>query len=111
MHETQGRITFIEEGDANHYAMLTEDGRWMMAMLANGESTSAQQVANFRRLAACWNACVGVPTEELEAITLVGRQPPTDDEVYKAIKGVNSLDALAVWRCAERAHGITGESK
>lgn len=63
---TQGRITFKEDGDANHYSMLTEDGRWWLAVLANGEQTSERQVANFRRLAACWNACDGIPTEKLE---------------------------------------------
>ena len=34
-------------------------------------------------------------------------QPLTDDKVYESIKGIDSLDALAVWRAAEAAHGIT----
>lgn len=34
-------------------------------------------------------------------------QPLTDDKVYEAIKGIDSLDALQVWRAAEAAHGIT----
>lgn len=34
-------------------------------------------------------------------------KPLTDDEVYEAIKGIDSLDALQVWRAAEVAHGIT----
>ena len=63
---TKGRITFREDGDANQYAMLTEDGRWWLALLANGEMTTERQRANFRRLAACWNACDGIPTEKLE---------------------------------------------
>lgn len=63
---TKGRITFKEDGDANHYSMLTEDGKWWLAIHANGEQTSARQAANFRRLAACWNACEGVDTEHLE---------------------------------------------
>lgn len=46
--------------------MLTEDGRWWLAVLANGEQISERQQANFRRLAACWNACVGISTEDLE---------------------------------------------
>lgn len=33
----------------------------------------------------------------------------TDDEVYTALQGKNSLDALLVWRLAESAHGVTGE--
>jgi hypothetical protein len=66
---TQGRITFKEDGDANHYSMLTEDGRWWLAILANGEQTSARQVTNFRRLAACWNACDGIDTDMLEGFS------------------------------------------
>ena len=34
-------------------------------------------------------------------------KPLTDDKVYESIKGIDSLDALAVWRAAESAHGIT----
>ena len=34
-------------------------------------------------------------------------KPLTDDQVYEAIKGIDSLDALQVWRAAEAAHGIT----
>ncbi len=67
---TQGRVTFKEEGDANHWSMLTEDGRWLLALLHNGEAVSARQIANFRRLAACWNACEGVPTDVLEAASV-----------------------------------------
>ena len=63
---TKGRVTFKEDGEANHYSMLTEDGRWWLALLANGEMTTERQRANFRRLAACWNACDGIPTEKLE---------------------------------------------
>lgn len=67
---TTGRITFKADGDANHYSMLTEDGRWWMAVLANGEQTSERQIANLRRLAACWNACEGISTEYLETTGL-----------------------------------------
>ena len=65
---TQGRITFLEDGDANHYSMLTEGGRWWLSLLMNGEQPTARQIANLRRLAACWNACEGIPTETLEAV-------------------------------------------
>lgn len=38
--------------------------------------------------------------------TQVSDKTFTDDEVYKALQGKNSLDALLVWRLAEAAHGI-----
>lgn len=63
---TTGRITFKADGDANCYSILTEDGRWLMAVLTNGEQTSERQIANFRRLATCWNACEGIRTDALE---------------------------------------------
>lgn len=66
---TEGRVLFREDGEANRWAMLTEDCRWMLTILANGEQTTPRQVANFRRLAACWNACEGISTEALESKT------------------------------------------
>lgn len=66
---TNGRITFKADGDANHYSMLTSDGRWWLALLANGEQCTPTQIANMRRLAACWNACETIPTFMLEELT------------------------------------------
>lgn len=63
---TPGRVTFREDGDANHWSMLTEDGRWLLSLLHNGQAPSARQVANFRHLAACWNACNDIKTQALE---------------------------------------------
>ncbi|KZK32014.1 hypothetical protein A4F85_04680 [Delftia sp. GW456-R20] len=63
---TPGRILFREGGEANQHTMLTDGGRWWLALLANGEMTTERQRANFRRLAACWNACEGISTEALE---------------------------------------------
>ncbi len=66
MTHTPGRILFRESGEANQHAMLSDDGRWWLALLANGDMTTERQRANFHRLAACWNACDGIPTEKLE---------------------------------------------
>ena len=43
------------------------------------------------------------------SIAMPSRHPLTDDKVYEAIKGIDSLDALQVWRAAEAAHGIKGK--
>lgn len=65
---TTGRIAYREEGDANHYAVLAEDGRWLLSLLHNGEATTERQRANLRRLAACWNACEGIDAAALERV-------------------------------------------
>ncbi len=62
---TPTRLTVRANGDANSYALLDDKGHWFMSMLVNGEQMEAKQEANLRRLAACWNACEGIPTEEI----------------------------------------------
>lgn len=63
---TQRRITFQPDGDANHYSMIDEDGNWWLALIMNSRQATPTQVENLRRLAACWNACIGMPTDDLE---------------------------------------------
>jgi len=70
---TPGRVTFRDDGDANHWSLLTADGRWLLALLHNGEAPSERQAANFRRLAACWNACEGISTDALERLGTLDR--------------------------------------
>ena len=107
MH-TQGPITFREDGDANHWSMLTKDGRWLLSLLANGEQTSPGQIANFRRLVACWNACEGLSTESLERMPGTFAQAMAADfldlwaqyadakaqrdELLEALRGMLALD-------------------
>jgi len=63
---TAGRLHFRENGDANSYALLDENGRWWMSLLMNGEQVTERQRANLTRMAAAWNACDGISTENLE---------------------------------------------
>lgn len=65
---TEGRISYRANGDANSYALLDERGHWWLSVLMNGEQLTSQQDANLRRLAACWNSFVGVPTAGIEAM-------------------------------------------
>lgn len=69
---TQGRIRYRENGDANSYALLDERGRWLLSLLHNGEELTYTQRENMRRLVACWNACEGTSTESLEALAAIG---------------------------------------
>lgn len=62
---TPTRLTVRANGDANSYALLDDKGHWFMSMLVNGEQMTERQEANLHRLAACWNACEGIPTEEI----------------------------------------------
>jgi hypothetical protein len=64
-----GRIYFRANGEANSYSLIDHNLiKWVMALLVNGEHTTARQGEIMERMAACWNACAGIPTEELEII-------------------------------------------
>lgn len=63
---TTGRLAFRENGDANSYALVDDDGNWLMSLLHNGQQLTDTQRENMRRLVACWNACEGLTTEQLE---------------------------------------------
>lgn len=66
--ESAGGLVIVEGGDANQFAALDDRGRWLFALLHNGEAMPARQMANMRRLVACWNACQGISTASLEAL-------------------------------------------
>jgi hypothetical protein len=38
---------------------------------SGAEQVNSESLANARRLAACWNACIGISTEELEAAAML----------------------------------------
>lgn len=85
---TPGRIRYYENGEANSYALLEVDAddRWLLTLLHNGTDVTERQIANMRRLAACWNACEGIKTGILESVTLVG------DTLLKRFAGRDKIE-------------------
>ena len=84
-NHTPGRLKYRANGDANSFALLDADtGDWFMSLLVNGQQFESQQIANLRRLAACWNFCLGTSTDWLEGwqavetTELFGAPPPID---------------------------------
>lgn len=73
---TPGPLTVRENGDANSYAMLTADHKWLAVnLLHNGEVMVQQQRENMRRLATCWNACEQMSTASIEELVTLGGVP------------------------------------
>lgn len=62
---TKGRITVREDGEANQYAILSDDGHWLLTLLHNGQQVTQRQRANMHRIVACWNACDGIDSQTL----------------------------------------------
>jgi len=52
-----------------------------IALCSMSRRSTEENQANARRLAACWNACVGVSTERLEQAPLFARTTLTDAEI------------------------------
>jgi len=63
-HHTQGRLTADKPRDDLH---AIRDCRNRIVADVGYSGTLTGDVANARRLAACWNACDGIATEILEA--------------------------------------------
>lgn len=88
------RIYFRANGEANSYSLIDQDAnKWLMAVLVNGEHTTARQAEILERMAACWNACEGVSTEALEKYHDNGGIADATDEDKDAV-----LDELQAQR-------------
>jgi len=55
------------EGPDSYNVALTWGLRKVNKSPANNAKKQAEARANARRIVACWNYCIGLPTEELEA--------------------------------------------
>ena len=88
---TQGRLSIKENGDANSYALLDESGNWLLSILHNGEKLTSVQRETMRRVAACWNACEGISTDELEEIASTGGMLGPREDVARIAKQRDEL--------------------
>lgn len=106
-----GPLTVRANGDANSYALLTSDGKWLISLLHNGEALTEQQQATMRRLAACWNLLRGFTTEQLET-GLAGMVALTTqrDELLTALLQLTE-DADSLCATFNRYEGDTPEDE
>lgn len=65
---TPGRLTYQEDSDAYTHILRDADGRF----IASAPQGTTVQEPNMRRLAACWNACEGMETHDIEALSTLG---------------------------------------
>lgn len=63
---TQGQLV-TGSSELDQMDLISEDGLEFVAAMHEFGSMPGKREANARRLAACWNACEGVSTEDLEA--------------------------------------------
>lgn len=94
---TPGRLsTDCAEHDAPYQNINLQIGSRTVATVwiddAPVHDFNAEQIANARRLVACWNACNGVPTELLEAYPAPFSQLRAQrDELLEALKLADCL--------------------
>jgi len=76
MSHTPGKLAYQESQYEPNRFTIGVDGKWLMSIQHNGEQMPETQRENVRRLAACWNACEGIPTETLEehALGVIGAE-------------------------------------
>ena len=106
-----GRIYFRENGEANSYALIDQDAiKWVMSLLVNGEHTTARQTEILERMAACWNACEGIPTDTLEAVGTDRQFWPLDLE-GSTRKGLVSLLGIQNFTVQELKRQVESETR
>jgi len=100
------RLTYRANGDANSYALLDDTGNWFMSLQLNGQQMEAQQEANLRRLAACWNICEGFDTDMLEHILLLGETMHSRFKARDRVEEVLIADRLRFLKERDEARHV-----
>ncbi len=68
---TQGPLSLRLDLDSGWFNILDHHGNTVLDVPHNISFGVHTQIANLRRLVACWNACEGISTEAIERGTLM----------------------------------------
>lgn len=104
---TPGRLRLFQVGDNLEFLCpATEDGESILTITHEGNTAFAVVLSdmNARRLAACWNACEGVPVEVLEAQQSGGLPWRVADQIEQGVQRdelLAALQNLIAWHDAE----------
>lgn len=73
-------VYFRANMETNSFSLCDlQENKWILALLMNGEMTTAKQAALAQRMTACWNACAGMLTQRmglLEVLSSLSRAMP-----------------------------------
>lgn len=100
MSHTPGKLSIGIYGEVNT-ADPGERLRLSGVALSTGYDPSRLGEHNARRLVACWNACDGIITEELEA-GAIQKLREQHDELLAALRGMLDAHAVPSSICKER---------
>jgi hypothetical protein len=110
---TQGRLHVCSHSDNR---LRDVDGRWIADADAQWPLRAEESAANARRLAACWNAFVGVPTSAIDILIEQGGVGPLDakymrqnQELAAAIAERDQLRA-ELGEVLDRSEGVMAEN-
>ena len=87
MEHTTGKLTF------RGFSIYAADGKTPVADTCLNASVAQHDVANARRLVACWNACEGVPLDEVENLANIGGLNALTVEAGRAYADADALKA------------------
>lgn len=103
----QGRLIYDENCDA--YTHLLRDDSGIRIIASTQQSSRDEHEANARRLAACWNACRGISTEELVDIENTGGMLGPREDIAR-IAGQRNEMVEALSELLNEVDGLIGES-
>ena len=99
---TQGKLTLelveSDTGTIKHLCPVDEAGMSVLTVVEHNDTKFAAVYLDedARRIAACWNACEGIPTEMLEAVCKVPLAAvmlvQQRDELLEALKELSSAE-------------------